>query len=499
MKSKFSWLRILFLSVAVFAGCGDDDGGGVPPDPVVDSVHRAFVTDDDGRALILHGLNVSSSAKDHPQRMPWIDREQASRIARDWGFNGVRFLIFWDAVEPEPGVYDDAYLDLVAERVGWLTDAGIYVILDMHQDVYGKYGVDGRRLGFDGAPSWAARTDGLPHRLAEPWALTYVQPGVRRAFDNFWDDEGPNADLQAHYAAMWAHVAQRFAGQPRVLGYNLMNEPYAGSAAAGNLGGIPFGDKVAAEAFQKAAFHRFNQRMIDAIRAVDADSWIFFEPLAFSVNNGGTNHLPPLVDPRPGEPRLVYYPHLYSIGPEISNTFDPDDDPERDAWVAERPADLEAYGAPMMVGEFGMNWRGNGDPLGYLDRLCDVFDDLTSGWMYWSHDIGGWSLVEGEDLHENPNVDVLVRAYPQRVAGFPVEYGYDADTREMHLVFADRAAAKGPTEIYVPEARHYPDGWNLAVDAPEGSWSSTWDAEREVLSVTIENTGGVHEIRITPR
>jgi endoglycosylceramidase len=494
---RFSRLPFVFSLVFIASGC-DNGGGSTPPDPIVPSVHRAFVTDDQGRALILHGLNVSSSAKDHPQRMPWIDREQALRISRDWGFNGVRFLIFWDAVEPAPGVYDEAYLDRVAERVDWLGEAGIHVILDMHQDVYGKFGIDGRPLGFDGAPSWAARTDGLPHRIAEPWALTYIQQGVRRAFDNFWDDQGTNADLQQHYAAMWAHVAARFADHPAVIGYDLMNEPYAGSAAAGNLAGIPFGNAAASAAFQTGPFHRFNQRMVDAIRAVDEDSWIFFEPLAFAVNSGGASELPPLDDPRDGDPRLVYYPHLYSVGAEVSNFFDPDNDPEVDAWVAQAPHDMEKYDAPMMVGEFGFPWRGNGNPLGYLDRLLDHFDDLASGWMYWSHDIGGWSLVEGPDLHENPNVDVLVRAFPQRVAGFPVEYGYDAETRGMHLIFADRAAARGPTEIYIPAQRHYPDGWVVEVDDPNGTWSSEWDAEREILSVTTRKTGSVHEIRIRP-
>lgn len=500
MRRPAAALGLLALTLGIVvttSGCGDDDGA-APIDPQVPSVHRSFVTDDQGRALILHGLNVSSSAKDHPQRMPWIDRAQAHRIAHDWGFNAARLLIFWDAIEPEPGVYDDTYLDRVAERVEWLAEAGIWVILDMHQDVYGKFASDGKPLGFDGAPAWAARTDGLPHRIQEPWSLTYIQRGVRRAFDNFWDDQGPNRDLQEHYAAMWAHVARRFADHPAVIGYDIMNEPFAGSAAAGSLAGLPFGDPQASTAFQTGAFHRFNQRMIDAIRAVDADTWIFFEPLAFPTNNGGANELPALDDPRPGTPRLVYYPHLYSVGPEISNAFDPDNDPERDQWAAQRPADLERYQAPMMVGEFGMNWRGGGNPLGYLERLVELFDELTSGWMYWSHDIGGWSLVEGEDLHENPNVDVLVRTYPQRVAGFPVEYGYDADTRVMHLSFADRATAQGPTEIYIPARRFYPDGWSLEVDDPAGTWSSTWDAEREILSVTTRRTGSVHSLRIVP-
>ncbi len=493
-----SFVPFLVLAL-LLGGCGSDL---VPvdsvTDPVVPSVHPAFVTDAQGRALILHGTNVSSSAKDDPGRMPWIDQPQAARLSKDWGFNGVRFLIFWDAVEPQPGQYDDDYLDRVAQRVDWLTSAGILVILDMHQDVYGKFSSTGKALGFDGAPAWAAQTDGLPHRIITPWSLTYLQAGVRRAFDNFWDDEGPYSYLQEHYAAMWAHVVKRFKNHPGVLGYNIMNEPFAGTAAAGNLGGIVFGDAEASLEFQRGRFWRFNDRMIKAIREVDPDGWIFFDPLAFPVNNGGPSELPPLNDPRSGEKRLVYFPHQYAALPEINNYFDPDDTPELDDWVEQRKRDLEIQATPMMIGEFGFTSTGNGRPLAYMARLLDEFDALTSGWMHWSHDPGSWGIVDGADRHETAFANLLARPYPQRVAGFPVEYGYSAETRTLHLRYADRTAAGGPSELYLPR-RAYPNGWELQIDDTPGSWSTQWDAGREVLSVTVRKTGGVHELRVVPK
>jgi endoglycosylceramidase len=51
---------------------------------------------------------------------------------------------------------------------------------------------------------------------------------VIRAFDNFWNYE-EHPELQDHYAAMWAHVAERFRDHPAVIGYDLMNEPWQGS------------------------------------------------------------------------------------------------------------------------------------------------------------------------------------------------------------------------------------------------------------------------------
>ncbi|HSN28053.1 MAG TPA: cellulase family glycosylhydrolase, partial [Kofleriaceae bacterium] len=89
--------------------------------------------DPDGRAVILRGMNVSGTQKS----APYLDGKTAAdyaRIRTDWGMNGIRFVMTWSAVEPQEGQYDDAYLDMVAERMQWAADAGLTVVLDMHED-----------------------------------------------------------------------------------------------------------------------------------------------------------------------------------------------------------------------------------------------------------------------------------------------------------------------------------------------------------------------------
>ncbi len=483
-------------------GCGDATATptatpGVTVTPA-GFVHQQFVTDAQGRALILHGINVTGSAKDDPLRMPWITQADAERVAHDWGFNVVRFLIFWDAAEPQPGQYDETYLDRVAERVAWFANVGVYVVLDMHQDVYGHVDSAGKPLGFDGAPSWAARTDGLPHQLVNPWSLTYIQPGVKRAFDNFWNDTGPNTDLGEHYAAMWAHIAARFKDQPGILGYDLMNEPFAGSSAAGEIAGLPFGSPALSKTFQETLFKRGYDRIIAAIRAVDPNGWIFYEPLALPANNGGASDLPKLTDPRSGENRLVYFPHFYAIIPELTSHYDPANTAELDDWIAQRSADDTALQVPMAIGEFGLPWDAGGDPLGYLQKVLNTADAITSGWAYWAYDPGNWAPITGPDLHESPNANILVRTYAQRVAGTPIRYAYDPATRVFDLTFADQAGVTGPTEIYLPARRFYASGWQLDVSDADATWTSTWDATKEILSVTTPYTAGMHQIHVSP-
>jgi len=44
----------------------------------------------------------------------------------------------WEAVERSEGVYDDAYLGKVEALINKLGEAGIYTLVDAHQDVWAR-------------------------------------------------------------------------------------------------------------------------------------------------------------------------------------------------------------------------------------------------------------------------------------------------------------------------------------------------------------------------
>ena len=453
--------------------------------PPVDPRH---ITDEHGRALILHGLNVSSSAKDDPLRMPWVAQADVSRMASDWGMNFARFLLQWDALEPAPGVYDEAYLDRVVERMAWFAAAGIYVVLDMHQDVYGKTDSEGRPIGYNGAPPWAFRTDGLPFaRSPIDFFLDYWQPAVMRAFDNFWN-HAAHPELQDRYAAAWARVAERFRDDPTVLGYDLMNEPWAGTWLDGRVTDV--------EPFDAGPYRAFLERSIAAIRAVDPDGWIFFEPRAWGPNDGSESRIGLLDDPRPGERRLAYFPHYYSLFVDAFENYNREADKSLERWAANRKREVDLQRAPLLIGEWGtgthvLNWRA------YLEDVARMADRMTSGWAYWSYDRGGWSPIDADGI-EQPQADVLVRAYPQRIAGRPRFVDYDPASRVLRLSFDERLGVSGPTEIYVPARRRFAEGFEVWVSDPEGSWSMQWDPDREILSLWTDPNTPHHEVSIFP-
>ena len=80
-------------------------------DRIHTSGHRFM--DQAGRQRIFHGLNLVCKGDRQPDGSinyigPW--QEGDFRALAGWGFNVVRLGLIWDAVEPQPGVYDEQTL-----------------------------------------------------------------------------------------------------------------------------------------------------------------------------------------------------------------------------------------------------------------------------------------------------------------------------------------------------------------------------------------------------
>ncbi|MFD0685315.1 cellulase family glycosylhydrolase [Actinomadura fibrosa] len=433
------------------------------------------ITDDQGRTLILHGLNTASSAKG-PTGLPWISRDDVVREARDIGTNSVRYLIQWKNVEPRPGVYDDAYLDEVAKRVAWYGEQGMHVILDMHQDIYGP---DACKGAGNGAPAWATYTDGLPCTPQDPWVLTYLQPAVLRAYDNFWNNTGKHPELMEHYAAAWRHVAQRFADDRAVLGYDLMNEPFGGTRQFGF--------------FEGPVLAPFYQRVVNAVRTADRDNWVFVEPQALGPNEGAETSLGTVRDPRPGGPRIVFAPHFYPGGVDLGGSYDGAAkllvQAQFALWKRNMPAAARRLGAPIWLGEVGGMGQDAPGAADFTGDWLTMADDLTMGWAYWSNDPGSSGVVDGKG---NPTLfaKTLARPYPRAVAGTPTRISYSSGT--LTVGWKTRPGISAPTELWFPSAT--PPKVTLT-DKP-GTWRTQWDATRHVLSVWANPAEPTHTITV---
>ena len=141
------------------------------------------------------------------------------------GMNLVRLGVLWAAIEPRPRQYDMRYLGFIQQQLDKAREAGLYVLLDMHQDLYAQ------RFS-DGAPDWAVLTD-APFEETALWSDAYLTSrAVQESWDAFWENRlvpGTGAGLMDHFSATWAVLASRFGGHPALLGYDILNEPAPGS------------------------------------------------------------------------------------------------------------------------------------------------------------------------------------------------------------------------------------------------------------------------------
>jgi endoglycosylceramidase len=139
-------------------------------------------------------------------------------------------------VEPEPGVYDEAYLDQIENAVRVLEKRGIYSIIDLHQDAWGptlaarpdEVCPPGREpaFGWDGAPGWATLVPDTTARCIPIGAQRELAPAVVAAFIAFWNDAAsPAASASALIRGDAAPRGAPLRPARRRGRYDLMNSP----------------------------------------------------------------------------------------------------------------------------------------------------------------------------------------------------------------------------------------------------------------------------------
>jgi endoglycosylceramidase len=489
------FVRIMLLSAA-FVAVAATPAAAAPHGPLSNA--GRWVTDAQGRVVILHGVNMVYKLAPYAPDAIGFGEDDAEFLASE-GYDTVRVGVILKAVEPQPGVYDDAYLDRIAQTVATLGRHGIVSMLDFHQDMYNE------EFQGEGWPDWAVQDDGLPPEPKMGFSNNYLfMPALQRAYDHFWNnDPGPGGvGLQDRYAAAWAHVAARFRGNPDVLGYEIMNEPWPGSTwqQCANPAGCPVFD---------ATLTAFTKRVIAAIRTADPNGLVWFEPNVIFNDGADTN----LGDP--GDRHVGFAFHDYClVGGVLFSGGDPGPGQECDSFDDLVFSNAEKYsrrtGAALLMTEFGAT-----TDTGVLRKLADRSDLNMVGWQEWHYcgcddpTTAGPGDIQAivRDPRKPPTGDnldtsklgALSRPYPQTVAGTPKAFGFDAQSKTFDLRYGTVRAGGGPlardaeTEIAVPE-RQYPNGY--AVDVRGGHIRSQPGAR--MVRVVRCTTSVEISVKITP-
>ncbi len=428
---------------------------------------QARIADDRGRQVLLRGVNVNQLG-DYYQTYPDLEptfpltERDFERIA-SLGFNVVRLVLSWSALEPEPGQFDADYLARIEQAVAWAKQHGIYVVLDMHQDAWGKFiatppeetcpaGLQ-PAIGWDGAPEWATYTGGLT--TCTYGGIREASPAVAQAFTNFWRDRaGPDGTgIQQHLVQVWAWLARNFADEPAVAGYDLLNEPHPGF--------LPVVTAI-------TELGRYYDRAIEAIRDAEEAAGgfhhiVFFEPIGTWSATGAA---PPVQPAFTDDPNIVFAPHLYAGSLTVTPDF----------GIADGYRAANAAAAGYRTTFWGGEWGWFGDPQRDADevaRFAQLQDEYAVGGAWWS-----WRQACG-DPHQirapgrrparispslvryrcpgnvelgvpEPFATILSRPYPRAAPGRITELESDPEAVTMHLEGRAGDVSGGRVDLWVP-------------------------------------------------
>ena len=460
------------------------------------SVRNEILVDSLGRELVLNGINhVTKSPED---RYVYPNDEQLFKEFRNWGINCIRYGINWDGLEPEPGQYNENYLQEIDRRVRWAEENGIYLILDMHQDLFG------RKFG-NGAPEWATLDESLPHATGEVWSDSYlISPAVQKSFDNFWANS-PAKDgtgIQDHYINVWGMLAERYADCKSVIGFDVMNEPFMGTQAQAVFqqfmeGYIQYLHKhgqtqVSPEAmtavwdnedqraelmnqltdkeafteilhaasetvsrFEQNELSRFYQKLRDRIRQADKNHLLFLEHNYFcNMGIKSSFHIPADTNGKP-DSLCVYAAHAYDWVVDTDAAVNPGYE-RLDFIFSQLTASARERHLPALVGEWGAFYLGK-SYLQSARHQIGLIEKYKLGHTYWCW----WKDIETQDYFSS----VISRPYPQVVNGQLLSY---SSTNGLTCQWKEDKTSPAPTLIFLPDLKAVsPEQIRIT---PESSW-----------------------------
>ncbi|KAG0369919.1 glycoside hydrolase superfamily [Gamsiella multidivaricata] len=237
--------------------------------------------DHSGRTVTLRGVNLSGASKtpvncpSHQAEgfldndgtevsfigrpFPLEDADEHLARLKHWGFNLLRFIVTWEAIEHAgPGKYDYDFFEYLVKVLYKCKQYGFKCFIDPHQDVWSRFS------GGSGAPLWTLYLAGLdpscfPQTNAalvqnfyeDPenypkmvWATNYNKLAAATMFTLFFAGSTFAPDcvvnqmniqdyLQTHYIKSYMALAEYINKQHGieddvVVGYDTLNEPSAG-------------------------------------------------------------------------------------------------------------------------------------------------------------------------------------------------------------------------------------------------------------------------------
>lgn len=308
------------------------------------SVEGDKIVDEKGKDIFLRGINTgpftfASHKDDNGHTLDQIDNfnerlythfftEKDMQDIRSMGANVLRvhsFLKFW-TLETEPSQWDAGFVEVLDYIVDIACKKGVYVIITMAA----------------AGQNEPQNETGFGHTL--------------------WTDN----ELQSRVVAGWKYIAQHYADNACVAGYDLLNEPDPPS---------------------KEALHAFYSNVIAAIRSVDSRHMIFLDrkhfPKETEILWGGiyddenivlqTHEYADATEYAENHPETVDYPTREELEQEFEDFFS-------------LPQVLEEIqDRPLFNGEFSSVWGSENRGLQWTRNMIEIMNQRNIHWTYFSY------------------------------------------------------------------------------------------------------------------
>ena len=438
MKCLRELIALVLLTVlalappALHAQCAPARQRAVPAVPVPLHVDGAYFRDAADRVVLLRGMNVSGTGKVPPFTL-LSDASQMTQLKK-WGVNVIRLTFNWEAYEATRCQYDAGYLGNYAAIAQWAQDAGLYVLVDFHQDTFSRYANSGCGEGF---PQWAIASEithyqpdnGSNCQFLIPgwWGISaFLDPVFHATWHAFFADE---EGIKSRYIEMVRSVADAMSTHANVIGYDLMNEPWGY-------------DYEIADVYDRAAA---------AIRDRHPGAILFYEPTADApvvrapqwVDANGQAH---------AYDNTVWAPHYYEFSANVLKNWS---GASPDASFASQMAQAAKNGSGYFMGEMG-EWSSTAHVNGYMESIYDTMDARFMSGTQWGYTplwtsarLDGWDAEDFSVVAAGALRSQLYhpRFFPRATSGTPTAF-HAAATAFTYAWNNDPGS--GSTEVFIP-------------------------------------------------
>ncbi|TNV80325.1 hypothetical protein FGO68_gene10517 [Halteria grandinella] len=508
MKKQFA--SGILLSLLGFATASQQSTGRISINP-----STRLMQDASNRTMILHGVNIV------PKTHPYIPRndtfdpvfsltEAEIKGLSEWGFNVVRLGIMWQAVEVAPGVYNETYMDEMEALINKMGSYGIYSLVDGHQDAVSNntcgegfpnfYTQSAKSYCDGGYIPWMMDYYGFCYSIRDfgyrftPEGKPYVEDCRTKSFAEYYMTAESldimeqlytnHSSLQNSYIAYWKYVSARLAGNPYIVGYDPLNEPFPSNVY-----------KDPEIVFEPGLFDErsleplYSRTYLEAYKPADAGNMMFFEAAEFPDEMGifgGLVFNLGFTKPPGGEMNSAYHvvnDHTYCF--QLVNSQNPLQSYGRNntqcrLWhedrIGTRAQDAKRYGVPLFISEFG----GCGEDQDGFDEITmvgEVCDEHLSGWAYWQFKNFNDPTTSGEFFEgfyhqdgtlQTNKLKALTRTYLPLTQGELVSMAFSVADASFKAQFRVNTGIQQPSVLYYSQEYWYPHGISVKITDTEG-------------------------------